>query len=167
MTDSRRLEASDCQDGGPWNDRQPGALVIACSDGRFGDEVDDFLHRRLGVPCYDRLYVPGGAGALASSGSEFLRAQRYRSECRFLIDAHGIKRVILFFHGPAEDGPAEAVCGDYNRRLPTSTPSAVRRQQERDARQILRDGLGDNVILEIYFCEVTKDRLLRFEAMDV
>jgi hypothetical protein len=141
--------------------------VVACSDGRFGDEVEDFLQRRLGVPCYDRLYVPGGAGALAAGGAEFLRAQRFRSECQFLIEAHGIKRVILFFHGPAEEGPAEAVCGDYKRRLPTSTPNSVRRQQERDARQIIRDGLGDDVALEVYFCEVTKDRLLRFRAIHV
>jgi hypothetical protein len=59
------------------------------------------------------------------------------------------------------------MCGDYRRRLPTSTPSDVRLQQERDARQLLRDGFGDGVVLEVYFCEVTKDRLLRFRALDV
>jgi len=139
--------------------------VVACSDGRFNEHVDEFLRFQLGVSCYDRLYVPGGAGALATSGVEYLRAQRCRAECQFLIKAHGIRRAILFFHGPAVDGPVEAVCGGYLRRFPTSTAASIRLQQERDVRQIMRDGLGPEVRLELYRCEVMKDGLVRFASM--
>jgi hypothetical protein len=146
----------------PWNGQLPGTLVLACSDGRLQKEVDEFLHGHLAISHYDRLYVPGGAGALATSGGEFLRADRFRRECRFLIKAHEVNRVILMFHGPTEDGPPEAVCGDYRRRQPMSSPTAIRRQQERDAEQIWRDGLIDKVPLEIYRCEVASDGLVRF-----
>jgi hypothetical protein len=149
----------------PWNGQLPGTLVVVCSDGRFREEVDEFLHRHLAVGQYDRLYVPGGAGALATSGAEFIRADRLLTECRFLIRAHGIERVILMFHGPAVDGPVEALCGDYRRRLPTSDVAAIRRQQERDAKQIRRNGLGAGVDLEIYRCEVMKDQAVRFVQM--
>lgn len=148
-----------------WKAGFPETLVVACSDGRFQEEVDEFLRSHLGIGHHDRLYVPGGGGALVTSGVEYVRADRFRSECRFLITAHGIGRVILMFHGPAEDGPAEALCGDYRRRLPTSSPAAIRRQQERDAEQIRRDGLYDGLRLEIYRCEVTKAGLVRFVEM--
>jgi hypothetical protein len=149
----------------PWTDRQFDALVVACSDGRFNEHLDEFLRRQLAIACYDRLYVPGGAGALATSGAEFLRAQRIRADCQFLIKAHSIKRAILIFHGPAADGPTGAVCGDYLRRLPTSTAAEIRLQQERDARQLMREGLGPEVRLELYRCEVTKAGVVRFEPV--
>lgn len=151
----------------PWNGKRPKTLVIACSDGRFQEEVDEFLQTHLTIDHYDRLYVPGGAGALATSGPESVRADRFRSESQFLIAAHGVERIILMFHGPAEDGPTEALCGDYKRRLPASSPSAIRRQQERDAEQVWRDGLGDGIRLEIYRCEVTRDGFVGFVQMYV
>lgn len=149
----------------PWRDRPFEALVVACSDGRFNEQIDEFLHHRLAISYYDRLFVPGGAGALAATGTEFLRVQRIRAECRFLIEAHAIRRAVLLFHGPAADGPSEALCGDYLRRLPTSTVAGIRLQQERDARQLLREGLGPTVALEIYRCEVAKDAIVRFVPM--
>ncbi|KPK65928.1 MAG: hypothetical protein AMS21_03455 [Gemmatimonas sp. SG8_38_2] len=148
-----------------WNAEPPRTLVITCSDGRFQEEVDEFLQRHLAIDHYDRLYVPGGAGALVTSETEFIRADRLRTECRFLIEAHGIERVILMVHGPAEDGPAEALCGDYQRRLPTSSQVDIRRQQDRDTERICRDGLGDGVRLEFYRCEVTGDGLVQFVRM--
>ena len=148
-----------------WNGERPRTLVIACSDGRFQEEVDEFLQYHLAIDHYARLYVPGGAGALATSGIERARGERNLGECRFLISVHGIERIILLFHAPAVDGPAEATCGDYRRKLPTSSPAAIRRQQEQDAEQIWRDGLGDGIRLEIYRCEVTRDGLVGFVRM--
>jgi hypothetical protein len=156
----------DHQTGSLWKNRRLEALVVACSDGRFHDELDEFIRLHLAICCYDRLYVPGGGGALATGGVDFLRAQRLRSECKFLIRAHELERVVLFFHGPATDGPAEAVCGDYRRRLPTSTIQAVRLQQERDAKQILCEGLGEAVHLEVFFCEVDKEHFVRFRSLE-
>lgn len=95
-----------------WVPDRPRTLVVACSDGRLQKGVDDFLHHRFGLTDYDRLYVPGGAGALAASGMEFSRATRFRRECSFLIEAHQVERLILLFHGPSENGPPETVCAD-------------------------------------------------------
>jgi hypothetical protein len=151
----------------PWNDRRPETLVIACSDGRFQEEVDEFLQRHLAIDHYDRLYVPGGAGVLATGADELIRADRFRAECQFLIGSHRIERAILMFHGPAEDRPTEALCSDYRRRLPASSSEDIRRRQEQDAEQIQRDGLWDGVRLEVYRCEVKTDGLVRFVQMHV
>jgi len=49
---------------GSWDAANPNALVVACSDGRFQEELDAFLRAELALRQYDRLYVPGGAGGL-------------------------------------------------------------------------------------------------------
>src|SRR5205085_10772100 len=50
-----------------WSHSRPNALVVACSDGRLQEATDEFLAREFRITRYDRFYVPGGAGALASS----------------------------------------------------------------------------------------------------
>lgn len=147
----------------PFDPARPTALVIACSDGRLQEAVDEFL-AVLGVTHYDRLYLPGGPGALADSGVSYLRAGECRREAAFLIAAHGIEEVYLVFHGPAEDGPADAVCGDYRRKLPNHTPAQIREQQARDADDVLRNGFGWNVSPRVHAfrCEVTGAAEVRF-----
>jgi hypothetical protein len=147
----------------PWNPERPAALVIACSDGRLQENLDEFL-AHLGITHDDRLYAPGGPGALASSGVSYVRADQFRQECGFLVSSHGIEDVYLVFHGPSEDGPPEATCGDYRCKLPRATPDEVRRQQERDAAEILRNGFGWNVEVRthVYRCEVTTDARVQF-----
>ncbi len=100
---------------GHWLPDRPSTLVIACSDGRLQEATDDFLGRYLRVTRYDRFYVPGGAGALAASGRDFLRAQQLRRECRYLVDLHGVRDIVMLFHGPTMDGPLAAACADYRR----------------------------------------------------
>ena len=147
----------------PWNRTRPGVLVIACSDGRIQEPVDEFL-AVLGVTHYDRLYVPGGPGALTAGGVAFVRADQFRRECAFLIQAHGVSDVFLIFHGPAEDGPPEATCADYRQKLPHHTPEQIRQQQVRDADEVLRNGFGWNVDPRIhaYRCEVTAEGAVQF-----
>ena len=147
-----------------WNRTRPGTLVVACSDGRLQENVDDFLQRSLGVTHYDRLYAPGGAGALTRSGSDFIRAGFYRRECSDLIRLHQISKLILLFHGPSHDGPPDAVCADYRRKFPASSPAEIARQQEVDARELRSAGLGWPSPIEtlILRCEVGSDDLIRF-----
>ena len=151
----------------PWNRSRPHALVVACSDGRLQENLDDFLQRSLRITHYDRLYAPGGAGALTRSGSDFIRAGFYRRECLDLVRLHGIQSLILLFHGPATDGPAEAVCGDYRRKFPASSIHDIRRQQEVDARELHSAGLGwpARVETHIFRCEVGADDVVRFVAL--
>ena len=168
----------------PWNSARPGVMVIACSDGRIQEPVDEFL-ATMGVTHYDRLYVPGGPGALTSGGVAFMRADQFRRECAFLIQAHGVADVFLIFHGPAEDGPPEATCADYRLKLPHHTPNQIRAQQQRDSDELLRNvgkrvsarffydevlrhGFGWNVNPRVhpYRCEVTADGAVQFVSLE-
>ena len=68
-----------------WARVRSRTLVVACSDGRLQGATDAFLADELGLTDYDRLYIPGGGGALAASGLDFIRAQQLRGECRYLV----------------------------------------------------------------------------------
>ena len=148
-----------------WNSQRPQALVIACSDGRLQEHLDDFLNQGLGITHYDRLYVPGGAGALAFSGVELIRPDQVRQECRFLLTAHAIRHLYLIFHGPADDGPEEALCGDYRRKLPWASVAEVRQQQAADAVELKRISWGPEVRVHTYRCEVRGDNRIQFVSV--
>ena len=145
-----------------WNHDRPHALVIACSDGRLQENLDDFLEHGLQITHYDRLYAPGGGGALVSTGVELIRPEQFRRECRFLLAAHGIQDLYLIFHGPAEDGPEEAVCGDYRRKLPRASLAMLRQRQSQDADELKGVDWGTAVRVHTYRCEVTADDRIQF-----
>jgi hypothetical protein len=148
-----------------WNRQRPESLVIACSDGRLQENLDDFLHRGLGITHYDRLYAPGGAGALASRGGELLRPGQFQRECQFLLRSHAIRDLYLIFHGPAEGGPEESLCGDYRRKLPSATTTEFRKRQEEDADELKRVDWGSAVRVHTYRCEVRGDNRIQFVAL--
>ncbi len=147
-----------------WDHARPRLLVVACSDGRLQEATDEFLNLELGVTHYDRLYVPGGAGALSPSGRDFLRANQVRHECKYLVQLHGVERVIALFHGPAASGPEEAVCADYRRKFAWATPAELRKRQEEDAQELLRyrHEWSHNAAVAIYRCEVGGDAGINF-----
>lgn len=147
-----------------WNANRPRVLVVACSDGRLQQNVDDFLRNHLGVSDYDRLYMPGGPGALAQSGFEFLRADQWRRESNFLIGAHELEEVILIFHAASVDGPIEANCADYSRKLPTMNPHACRQQQDEDADDVLLRVFSahSHLKLRAFRAEVRNDGKVQF-----
>ena len=150
-----------------WSVDRPKVLVVACSDGRLQEITDDFL-RRMGIVRYDRLYAPGGAGALAPTGRDFVRARQMRHECRYLIDLHDIDRTILLFHGPAPGGPPDAMCADYRRKMPWAAVEVLRERQAADARELrgsARDWAGASDI-DIFRCEVAVDGVATFVHMD-
>lgn len=153
----------------PWNRQRPSVLVVACSDGRLQENLDDFLTNHLGITHYDRLYAPGGPGALASSGFEFLRSDAFRRECDFLVNAHAVEDVYLIFHGPSEDGPVEALCADYKRLFPNHSSEQIRADQLRDAQEILARGFGGHRPVRIHFyrCEVTGGGAIQFVPLNV
>lgn len=151
-----------------WDPTRPHILVIACSDGRQQEVTDEFLSKSLGIRQYDRLYVAGGGGALSPSGKDFLRAQQLRRECRFLVDVHEIEEIVLLFHGPSSDGPADAMCADYRRKLPQLPVGSLRDQQQRDAHDLMlhRDEWAGKARVRIYRCETTGDGGLEFVELD-
>lgn len=146
----------------PWNSQRPHTLVVACSDGRLQENLDDFLHHYLGIAHYDRLYAPGGGGALARCDSDDVRVRQFRQECGFLLRAHAVHDLILIFHGPADEGPDEAACADYRRRWPGASLRELRQQQEEDAKSVKSVDWGVFVQSHVFRCEVTADRGVQF-----
>jgi hypothetical protein len=143
-------------------------LVVACSDGRLQEATDAFLEREFKIKRYDRFYVPGGGGALASTGGDAVRAQQMCAECKYLVDLHAVRRVILLFHGPSADGRIEAACADYRRKLPWATLEELRERQQADAIDLLgrrRDWASEAGVL-LFRCEVDAAGSLAFVNLD-
>jgi hypothetical protein len=143
----------------PWSVTRPSVLVVACSDGRLQESLDDFLNNRLGIRDYDRLFVPGGAGALAPGGHEYARAELFRKELLFLVHAHGTTELILIAHGAAACGPPESTCAHYRRLMPDAPLPQVRQQQIDDIRHFIFSARHelDGIRVTAYRAEVTAD----------
>jgi hypothetical protein len=154
---------------GEWSPDRPNTLVIACSDGRLQEATDEFLAHQLQVTRYDRFYVPGGAGALTSSGRDFLRAQQLRRECRYLVELHDVRHIVMLFHGPTRDGPIAAACADYRRKLPWASVAELRGRQELDAEELgrIREEWAGKAEVVMFRCEVDNSGVIRFANLGV
>ena len=156
------------RDYGRWSTNRPRTMVVACSDGRLQEATDAFLHTELGLAEFDRLYVPGGGGALSASDRDVFRAQQLRGECKYLVELHEVRQIMLLFHGPAAEGPAESVCADYRRKLPWATPDVLRQRQARDALELLqlRAEWAADANVAVYRCEVGTGKEITFRTLD-
>ena len=96
------------------------AAAIYCSDGRMGEHFDDFLQNGLSLPRYDRVALPGGPSCLAGHTEAHVQEQGVVDELRFLVEAHGLERVVLIAH---------AGCAFYSQRL--QLPAAYLEAQQR------------------------------------
>jgi hypothetical protein len=85
-----------CQES--WNPERIGALALYCSDGRWGEAFDEFCHKRLLIPRYDRWAVPGGPAWLVprAHGGELYQATR--TQLDFLVHVHELERIVLITH---------------------------------------------------------------------
>jgi hypothetical protein len=146
-----------------FKNTRPRTLVVACSDGRLQESIDEFLEGRLGVVDYDRLYSPGGAGALAAGNPEFPTDQ-LRRELKLLMDAHQIEEMVLLFHGADESGPDHAICAHYKRVLPIASRSQIDAKQRSDAAEAV--GLVSNIAplvnIHVFRAEVRGDSSVHF-----
>jgi hypothetical protein len=147
-----------------WVRERPRVLVIACSDGRLQRATDEFLSYEFKITDYDRLYLPGGGGALCPSGRDFMRANQMQQECRALIEVHRVEQVITLFHGPAADGPPESICADYARKMQGEPAERVRAQQTDDARELLAERWqwAGKTLISMFRCEVQGSGKLQF-----
>lgn len=146
-----------------WRVDRPRVLVVACSDGRLQFSIDHFL-AALNEHDYDRMYMPGGSGALVAGGCEFLRAEHYRRDLFFLLSAHGTEELLLLCHGAAVDGPPEASCAHYRRLMPTATPEQIIEQQTIDVREFLKSAQSQlgHVRVRAFRAEVQADLTVRY-----
>ena len=82
----------------PYEKTRIRAAAIYCSDGRVGEHFDDFLQNGLGLPRYDRVALPGGPSCLAGHPQAHLEQQGVVDELKFLVEFHGLTRVVLIAH---------------------------------------------------------------------
>jgi hypothetical protein len=80
-----------------WHPERIGALALYCSDGRWGEAFDEFCHKRLLIPRYDRWAVPGGPAWLVPQTSGDLY-QATRVQLDFLVRVHALERIVLISH---------------------------------------------------------------------
>jgi hypothetical protein len=84
-----------------WNPERIHAMAIYCSDGRFGEAFDEFCHRSLKIPRYDRFAVPGGPAWInpsVSAAQDLYRSAR--AQLDFLVRVHDLERIVLITHSP-------------------------------------------------------------------
>ncbi len=81
-----------------WHPERVGALALYCSDGRWGEAFDEFCHKHLQIPRYDRWAVPGGPAWLAARDDERGFYQAAREQFDFLVRAHQLEQVVLITH---------------------------------------------------------------------
>jgi hypothetical protein len=81
-----------------WHPERIGALALYCSDGRWGDAFDEFCHRHLHIPRYDRWAIPGGPACLAASAKDETLLRGARIQLDFLVQAHNLERAVLITH---------------------------------------------------------------------
>jgi hypothetical protein len=138
-----------------FDENRVGAAAIYCCDGRYGDHFDEFLHKGLHLPRYDRLALPGGAACLAGHFLAFKEEEALVEQLRFLIRAHELSRIVLIAH---QD------CGFYAGRL--RLPAAqVEDQQREDMQAAVRriKSLSHDLAVDTFFARVHTDGTVRFE----
>jgi hypothetical protein len=81
-----------------WHRERVRALAIYCSDGRWGDACDEFCHRHLQIPRYDRWAVPGGPALVALAQRDPDQQPAIRTQLDFLVREHELERIVLITH---------------------------------------------------------------------
>lgn len=134
------------------------AAAVYCSDGRFGEQFDDFLHHALKLPRYDRLAVPGGAACLAGHLQAFREEDALLEQLRFLVKVHAIERVVLIAHHG---------CAFYAERL-RLPPAQIEAQQREDMQVAVRHvhTLAPALQVDVFFARKQPDGTVSFEPME-
>jgi hypothetical protein len=140
----------------PYEDARIQAAAVYCSDGRLGDQCDDFLHNALGLPRYDRVAVPGGPACLAGHFAAYREEDAVKAQLEFLISAHELRRVILIAH---QD------CAFYTTFLDVSSVDLLERQREDLLKAAARvRELGSNLTVDTYFAAF-QENAIAFEPV--
>lgn len=128
------------------------AAAVYCSDGRMGDHFDDFLQNGLRLPRYDRVALPGGPAMLLDHGCSRSHSTATRDALSFLVEAHGLERVLLIAH----EG-----CAFYAQRLgiPDERMEACQCRDLVQAAARVRE-TAPHVQIDAYFARVSGNRII-------
>ena len=150
---------TDFESSIPFNTNRVHAAAVYCSDGRFGEQVNELLHDGLNLPRYDRLVVPGGGACLASHFSTYREEEAALNQLKFLINAHQLQKVVLIAH---ED------CAFYSEILRVSPLQMETKQHEDLAKAVERvRRLRHGLVVKGYFARKQPNGHIRFETVPV
>jgi hypothetical protein len=84
----------------PYTDKGSAVLVVSCSSNSFFPYLREFIERDLALPegTYDLLLVPGGPQFLLLTDYLPKFAWVGRKWITFLVERHGLKRVVVVSH---------------------------------------------------------------------
>jgi hypothetical protein len=99
-----------------------GAAALYCSDGRYGEQMDEFLHQGCGWPRYDRIAAPGGPAVFSGDPSVLWDESFLRRGLEYLARSHQLQHLALIGH----EG-----CGFYHQWLHLQ-PDKIEQRQLRD-----------------------------------
>lgn len=142
----------------PYDINRIGAAAVYCSDGRFGEQIDELLHGWLRLPRYDRLAIPGGAACLAGHFNAYREEEGVAEQLRFLVGVHELRRIVLIAHQG---------CAYYSEWLRVPPLQIEARQQEdlaKAVRAVKRYGAEIEVLA--YFARRTGEQVT-FERVEV
>lgn len=137
-------------------------LAVHCSDYRFIDGYHEFLSVNLGLKGnYDLLAIPGGPQSLTLVEYKPEHSATSYTWSRFLVEAHALKRLILFQH---QD------CAWY-RGIPLHYHASpgLRHRQEQDLRRV-QSTIGKefpHLTVECYYVGWGPDRHIVVDRIDV
>lgn len=141
------------QSSHPFEPERVHAMAVYCSDGRYGDHIDEFLHGYLSLPNYDRVAIAGGPAWLTQRRSSgLLQHGMLRDQIDLLVTAHVLHRAVLIAHYG---------CAYYLHRCggDAETVLPFQIQDLHDAAATLR-GWHPTLRVETYFARVQDGRVL-------
>ena len=135
-----------------YDARRMHVAAVYCSDGRVGEHFDDFLQNGLNLPRYDRVALPGGPASLAGYAEARVAQEGAVDELKFLVEHHGLTRVILIQHER---------CAFYTARLkvPEANMAALQRADLVRAAYFIRHVTGLAQI-DAYFARKDGDAIV-------
>jgi hypothetical protein len=105
-----------------WRPARPESLVVCCSDGRWHEQVEEFIRAQVSERA-DVYAVPGGAASFYWWNSSFEESHVLEKAFRFLAEHHQIRFVWLIAH---ED------CAYYKAQCGYLDADQLRQRQEED-----------------------------------
>jgi hypothetical protein len=145
------------ESGIPFRSLRIHTAAVYCSDGRVGEQIDEFLRHALGSDLCDRLAVPGGPASLTSSRELPEHSKGVGDHLEFLVRAHDLGRVILITHVP---------CAFYREQIgvPDGSQDARQMGDLTEAARAVR-AMGE-LQVDAFVARVLEERV-RFHPVDV
>lgn len=141
----------------PFRSHRVPVAAVYCSDGRFGEQFDEFLDHLVGSVLCDRLAVPGGPASLGLGSQGPEESRGVEAQLEFLVRAHDLRQVILIAHVP---------CAFYRERLQVPDDAQHDRQVAdlREAARTVR-ALG-SLQVDAWAARVVDERV-QFHPMEI